>query len=497
LFLTCKQNKLKKAIVIGAGFSGLSAAINLAHQGWEVQVLEKNAAPGGRASKFSAEGFTFDLGPSWYWLPDVFERFFEQFGKKSSDYYKLHLLDPSYRVFYGPGDSLDIPSGPEEVAAAFESIEAGAGPKLMKMLNDAKYKYEIGMNELVYKPALSISEYLTPEVMRGALKMKIFTSMDKYVRQNFRNPRLFPILWFPVVFLGSTPRRTPALYSLMNWADMGLGTWYPEGGMYSVVEGFYRLALEKGVKFHFNTPVTRIISSGTKVSSVMTSTGEFKADAYIASADYHHVEQELLIPADRRYSPSYWDKREMAPSALLFFLGVNKKIAGLQHHNLMFDEDFDTHAEAIFENPAWPEKPLLYVSATSVTDPGAAPEGMENIVVLIPVAPGLDDSEEVRKHYLDLSIGRLEKLCGENIRDHIVFSRSYAHREFSQDFNAYKGNAYGLGNTLKQTAIFKPRITSKLENMVYAGQLTTPGPGVPPTIISGQVAANLIHKRLG
>lgn len=488
----------KKVIVIGAGFSGMAAATSLASKGFSVTVVEKNSIPGGRARNHSEKGFMFDLGPSWYWLPDVFESYFNRFGKSVKDYYELVRLDPSYKIFYSKDEYYNVPTGSEHVAALFEKIEPGSGSKLKKFLKEAEYKYNLGINNLVYKPAKSLFEYMSWEVISGIFKLHVFTSWHKYVMKNFKDPRLYPVLAFPIIFLGATPKRTPALYNLMNYADMELGTWYPMGGMFSVVEAFVKLAEEKGVTFMYDSPVEKILTSGKKVTGVVIGEKVLEADYVLGSADYHHLDTKLLPAELRQYSDKYWDSREMAPSSLLFYIGVNKRLENLEHHNLIFDEDFEQHANAIFETPKWPEKPLLYISCTSKTDPVVAPEGMENLVILIPVAPGIPDTDDTREKYYEEALSRLERLTGQSIKDHVVYKRIYAHRDFAADYNAYKGNAYGLGNTLMQTAILKPRIQhKKLKNLYFAGQLTTPGPGVPPTIISGLVSANEIFKQEG
>ncbi|MFC2114170.1 phytoene desaturase family protein [Bacteroidota bacterium] len=486
----------KEVVIIGAGFSGMASAAVLAQKGFKVKVLEKLDQAGGRARKFSAEGFTYDMGPSWYWMPEVFEDFFQRFGKTASDYYQLKRLDPSYRVFYGKDDFKDIPAGSEQVMKLFETMEKGAGQKLKKFLKDAAYKYRIGVGELVHKPGKSVMEFARLDILKSMFKMQLFSSFYAYVRKNFKNPRLHPILYFPIIFLGATPKRTPALYSLMNYADMELGTWYPMGGMYEVVEGFKKLAESLGVEFIFNAEVTKINIENSQVKSVVAGGKEYKTDVLLASADYQFVEQQLLPKEFRRYSPNYWDKREMSPSSLIFYLGIDKKLDNFQHHTLLFDEEFEPHAQAMFEKPEWPEKPLLYTSVTSKTDPTVAPEGKENLMVLIPVAPGLKDTEETREKYYKLVIQRLEQVTGQEIGKHVIYKRSYAHNDFVNDYHAYKGNAYGLGNTLRQTAFLKPGIVNKkLPNLFYTGQLTTPGPGVPPVIISGQVVANEIIKQ--
>ena len=485
----------KRVIVIGAGFAGLSTATALAHQGFDVTILEKNSSPGGRARSFSEDGFTFDMGPSWYWMPDVFEKYFATFGKKVSDYYELIRLDPGYTIFFGSNDTLSVPAQPEELYALFEQHEPGSSTRLKTFLEEAAYKYEVGMNEFVYKPGLSLMEFADQRVVRSAFRLQMLTSMAAHVDKLFYSPYLRKLLKFPVLFLGATPENTPAMYSLMNYADLVLGTWYPRGGMYKIVEGMVSLAENLGVKIRTSQNVQRIITHGRLATEVVTEQGRFDADIVVAGADYHHVDTELLGPAAQNYSEAYWNKRVMAPSSLLFYLGVNKKLDKLEHHNLFFDEDFAQHAQEIYEDPQWPSKPLFYVCCSSKTDPDCAPPGHENVFLLIPVAPGLEDTPELRERYYHVVMDRLEKLTGQSVRDAVVYRRSYAHQDFISDYNAFKGNAYGLANTLSQTAVLKPSLKSKkIKNLYYTGQLTVPGPGVPPSLISGLVVAKEIAK---
>ena len=488
----------KKALVIGSGFAGLSAASSLAQKGFDTTILEKNSSIGGRARQFSDSGFTFDMGPSWYWMPDVFESYFKRFGKSVSDYYQLKRLDPSYQVVYGQNDGMPIPAEMKELEALFESIEKGAGLQLREFLKQAAYKYEVGINKLVYKPGRSLSEFASLKLLVDVIRMDVFQSMSKHVRKFFRHPKLIQLMEFPVLFLGALPQNTPALYSLMNYADMSLGTWYPEGGMHKIVEGMRSLAEELGVHILTNHAVEKIVSTNGRVSKVITNQGEFTADVIVAGADYHHVETQLLDPKDRNYSDKYWDNRVMAPSSLLYYVGLNKRIDGLLHHNLFFDTDFAPHAHNIYTDPQWPEDPLFYASLTSKTDATVAPEGHENLFLLIPVAPGLEENEEIRDRYFDMIMTRMERFTGQALKDHVVYYRSYAHKDFKDDYNSFKGNAYGLANTLKQTAILKPSLKSKkLKNLYFTGQLTTPGPGVPPSLISGLVVADEIEKEHG
>ena len=487
---------MKTAGIIGSGFAGLAAACSLAKEGFKVKVFEKNEGLGGRARKFEEQGFMFDMGPSWYWMPEVFENFFNTFGKSASDYYNLVRLDPSYNVVFGKDDIISMPADYNELEQLFEEIEPGSSENLKKFLAEAEYKYKVGMEEFVWKPGLSLTEFADIRVLKSAFRLQMFTSIASQIEKLFKNEKLREILKFPVLFLGATPENTPALYSLMNHADLVGGTWYPMGGMHKIIEGFVSLAKELGVEFHVNEPVSSIEVKGKKAAGFTTSKGSYEFDYIVAGADYHHVEQHLVPKEFRSYSEKYWDKRTMAPSSLLFYLGLDKKIDGLEHHNLFFDRDFDLHAKEIYTEPAWPTDPLFYISSPSKTDPSVAPEGKENIFMLMPLAPGIEDSEELREKYFNMICDRMQHILGVDIREHIVYKRSFCLNDFVNDYNAFKGNAYGLANTLKQTAILKPRIHhKKISNLYYTGQLTSPGPGMPPSIISGQVVAGIIAKK--
>lgn len=484
----------KKVTIIGSGFSGLAAACYLAKQGCEVTVLEKHDRVGGRARQYSSDGFTYDMGPSWYWMPDIFEKFFADFGKKVSDYYELERLSPSYRVYFDDGP-IDIPSDINELYALFESIEKGSAVKLKQFLKEAEYKYQIGMNDLVYKPGLSLMEFMNVRFFKGIFKLDVFKSIASHIRKSFTDPKLIQLLEFPVLFLGALPQNTPALYSLMNYSDMVGGTWYPKGGMVSVINGMHKLALELGVKFELNADVSKINVQGNLAKEIKTSRSYNGFDVIVSSADYHFTEQTLLDKPYRNYSENYWKTRKMAPSSLIFYLGVNKKLPNLLHHSLFFDEDFDLHAQEIYTNPKWPTKPLIYLSSTSQTDLSTAPPGCENLFILIPIAPELKEDQKTNDFYFDLCIKRIEKHIGVSFKDNIIFRRDYAGSDFVKDYNSFRGNAYGLANTLSQTAILKPTlINKKVKNLFYTGQLTVPGPGVPPCLISGKLVAEQVEK---
>lgn len=489
----------KKVIVIGAGFAGLSAASFMAKAGWDVTLLEKHNMPGGRARQLKEQGFTFDMGPSWYWMPDVFERYFAQFNRKVGDYYKLHRLDPSYRIYWDEGFT-DIPANYQELKALLESMEPGAGAALDKFMHEAAYKYEVGINKLVFKPGQGLGEFMDMDLIKGVFKLDVFTSIKSHIAKHFKHPRIRQLMEFPVLFLGALPENTPALYSLMNYADIKLGTWYPEDGMHSVVKAMATLAEELGVRIRYNHDVKEMVMQANTLKRVVCANGEeFEADVVIGGADYHFIETQLLQPNHRSYSDAYWDKRLMAPGSLLYYIGVNRKVPSVLHHSLFFDVPFDAHGREIYVTEQWPKEPLFYLSASSRTDLNAAPEGCENLFILIPVAAGLTgDTEELRQKYLDIVLQRFARITGDDIRKDIIYCKTYAHTDFINDYHAFKGNAYGLANTLMQTAILKPSCRSKkIPNLFYTGQLTVPGPGVPPSLISGEVVAGQVVKHFG
>jgi phytoene desaturase len=488
---------MAKVAVIGSGFSGLAAACFAAKAGHDVSVFEKNASIGGRARSYTEAGFTFDMGPSWYWMPDVFESFFNAFDKSASDYYQLKQLDPGFQVIFGANDVLQVPAKLDDLYAVFESVEAGSSIALKKFLKEAAFKYEVGMQDLVYKPAYSWLEYANLDVAKGMIQANLFSSVSSYVRGYFKDPKLRALMEFPVLFLGAMANKIPALYTMMNYSALVQGTWYPEGGMFKIIEGMQSLASSLGVEFHTNSEILKIEAEAGLVKALHTGSARIPIQGIIASADYNHVEQNLLDPEYRNYSASYWEKKTFAPSCLIYYLGVNKKINKLQHHNLFFDADFEKHAESIYKFSEWPAEPLFYVCCPSKTDGEVAPEGMENIFILVPIATGLEDTEEKRESYFAGIIKRIETFTGTTFKENIIYKKNYSLDNFVDDYHAYGGNAYGLANTLNQTAVLKPSLRNKkLKNMFYTGQLTVPGPGVPPALISGQVAAKELLKYL-
>lgn len=483
---------MKTVIVIGSGFSSLASACYLAKAGYKVTVLEKNEQLGGRASLWEKDGYRFDMGPSWYWMPDVFEKFFDDFGKSVSDYYSLEKLSPAYRVVFGKEDYIDIADNQKEIAEKFESIEKGSGDKLLKFLNAAKDNYRIAMQNLVYNPGKSLLELVSFE---SAARLNLFVqNVSSQIRKDIKNPKLRSILEFPVLFLGAKPNKTPAFYNFMNYADFGLGTWYPKGGFNAVALGMVQLAKELGVEFQVNSNVTGFDYEEGKIKSVKTDQQIFPADIVVSGADYAHTEK--LLDENKNYHEDYWQKKTFAPSCFLYYVAFNRKVKRLLHHNLFFDTDFEQHAKEIYDTKELPKKPLFYANFSSISDDSLSPEGTDTGFFLIPVAVDLDDNQEVHDRYFEIIMDRIEKCTGENLRDAVVFKRSFGVNDFKERYNSCRGNAYGLANTLLQTSVLRPSITNKkIKNLFYTGQLTVPGPGVPPALISGKVVTDFILKK--
>lgn len=484
----------KKIAIIGSGFSGLSAAAYAAQAGHKVDVFEKNDKPGGRARQFKTEnGYTFDMGPSWYWMPDIIEGFFEDFGFSTQDFFDLVSLNPQFEMIFSD-DKIDVPESLEDLKIIFENLEKGSSDQLEKFMQSARFKYEVGMQEFVNKPCYHWSEFASSKILKSTLKLNLFSNFRSYINTYFSNPKIKALMEFPVIFLGASPKKIPALYSLMNYGGYGLGTWYPMGGFYQLVLAMKKVAVLQGASFHFNHSVEEIKTQKGRVKSLVVNGKELEYDAVIASSDYHHTES-LLSRQQRNYTEKYWAKRTFAPSCLIYYLGFKQPIPNLKHHTLFFEHDLDKHIDSIYKDKKWPENPLFYACCPSKTDATVAPKGHDNLFLLMPISTGIQDDEDVREKYFNEMISRLEKhTAAKNLISKIEYKRSYAVRDFSRDYNAYGGNAYGLANTLSQTAVLKPKIKNKKNrNLFYTGQLTVPGPGVPPSIISGKIVANEVN----
>jgi len=481
----------KKIAIIGSGFSALSASCYLAKYGNKVTIFEKNDTIGGRCRQIKKEGFTFDIGPSWYWMPDIFDKFFADFNKKTSDYYKLDKLSPAYKIFF-EDDVITIGDSIEKICNEFERIEAGSSVELRKFIKKAGKNYDIAINKVVLKPGISPLELITPET---AMRVnQFFKTISSDVRKKFKNPKLISTLEFPVLFLGAKPNKTPSFYNFMNYADFGLGTWHPKGGMYEIVKAMSGLAKSLGVEIKTNCPVSKIHVNNKNAKSITINNKTLNFDVVLSGADYHHSET-LLDKQYRQYSKNYWKKKTFAPSSLLFYVGFNKKLKNIEHHNLFFDTNFEAHAQDIYDEPRWPKEPLFYANFPSKTDNSMAPEDCETGFFLIPIAPAIEDTEALRQEYFNIIINRFENLTKQDVKNSIIFKHSFCVKDFIKDYNSYKGNAYGMANTLFQTAFLRPKLKSKkVNNLYFTGQLTVPGPGVPPAIISGKLVAELINK---
>jgi phytoene desaturase len=485
----------KTAIVIGSGLGGLGTACLLAKAGYQVTVLEKNDQLGGRAGLLEAEGFRFDMGPSWYLMPDIFERFFELLGEKVNDHLDLVPLSPSYRVFYKDSTAtLDIYGDLVRDKATFTTIEPGAGDQLQRYVDTASYLYKTSIDSLLFRDYQHVGDMFRWDILRQAPKLKIFQNLHHYVAKHFRDQHLQQIMEYPAVFLGSSPYRTPAFYSLLSHALFRQGVLYPRGGIYKLVEALAAIGRTQGVQYRTNAEVQHIEVDGGKAVGVRVDSQFLPADIVISNADPHHTDTQLLAPADRDYSADYWQHRVVAPSALLLYLGVNRQYPSLQHHNLLFSRDWQANFAQIFDYPRFPTDPSLYVCAPSKTDPTVAPPSHENLFVLVPIAAGLDYTQDQLETYADQVLAAIEThMQLPNLRQHLVYKKLFCVKDFSERLHSFRGTGLGLAHTLLQTASFRPHNKSrKVQNLYHVGGNVHPGIGMPSTLISAELVVRQV-----
>ncbi|HEQ72647.1 MAG TPA: phytoene desaturase [Spirochaetia bacterium] len=488
----------KKVVMIGAGLAGLAGAALLARNGSEVTVVEQLDSPGGVAGRHTEAGFTFDTGPSWYLMNGVYERFFGLFGKKPADYYDLVKLEPSYRIFFGDGTTADVTTDPQATEALFERLEPEGGKKIRRFLKNSALKYRIAVDRFIYREYRSMLPFLNPALLFSGLRLDIFSKLDSFVGRYFKDPRSRQIVEFNTVFLGSSPYRTPALFSLMAHADITEGVSFPRGGVYELVKALHALCLEQGVRFKFKTPVEKIVIEKGRAAGVATSAGFIPADVVVAGTDYHHADTALVDDRYRNYSARYWKTRVIAPATFLILLGLDRPVPGLAHHNFYFASDWKRHFDSIFDRPSWPDDPSYYVGVVSKTAPAMAPAGGENLFILVPVAPGLPDTDAIRASFSRAIISHVSKVIGVPLEKHIAVKKIIAHRDFEETLHYYKGTGLGLSHTLFQTALFRPaRRHRRVKNLYYTGHYTQPGIGMPMAVIGSELLAARVTREMG
>lgn len=489
----------KRAIVIGAGFSGLATAALLAHDGWSVTVLEKNATVGGRARVLKKQGFTFDMGPSWYLMPEVFERFFSIFGKKTSDFYQLKRLSPSYRVAFADGENLDVTNSTKDTQNWMEKLEPGAGKRFSDFLAVMKKTYQLSTERLVYLDVFSWRDWLNwthfSTVVKLSMAYPFWQSWDSFVARFFKHLKIHQLLTFPAVFLGGSPFNTPALYSILSWADFGKGVWYPVGGMGKIVEALVAIAESQGVTIKTKAEVNTIVVKNGRVTGVRVGKLFLPAEVVVGASDLATLETKLLSPQHQTYPEAFWRKQTMGISAVLLYLGIKKRLKNVLHHTLYFSEKWHENFAAIFKHRQLPTNPSWYASVRSISDRSIVPAGAEELFVLVPIAARTDYSGAELKALADGVISHVEQTFGQTFSSDIVVKQLYTPSHFAADYGAYQGTALGIAHTLRQSLWGRPRGKSrKVAGLYYAGQYTNPGVGVPMALISGQIAARTIDQ---
>ncbi len=488
----------KSVIIIGGGIGGLALAGMLGKSGYKVTIVEKNEMIGGRARIFKDKGFMFDMGPSWYMMPDVFEHFFEILGEDIKSYYSLERLSPSYQItLKSDGKSYKFYSDMKKNKELFESIESGAGEVLEKFLMKGQDQYELSKAEFMYKNYNSIRDFMTLRVMRQGAKLPLFKKQKQIIEKLFKSEILRKALQYQTVLLGTAPGDTPGIYTLMNYVDLVLGEWYPNTGIRAVPNSLESIAKKYGVEIRLNALVKNIIVENDIAKGVLLENGEtLFADIVVSNADVEHTDRKLLPKAYQTKSDKYWESRVLAPSAFILYLGVKGNLPQMEHHNLLFTKNWEEGFGQIFKKPEWPHDPSLYVCMPSKTDKTVAPEGHENLFVLVPIASGLEYTEDFAAEYAEKVLSEIEQYYNiSDLKERIVVQHMYSVKDFIADYNAFKGTALGLAHTLSQTAIFRPNnIHKKIKNMYYVGAGTNPGIGMPICLISAELAYKRIEN---
>ncbi len=504
-----------RAVVVGGGVAGLATACLLARDGHSVTVLEKNGELGGRVGVWEQDGFVFDTGPSWYLMPEVFDHFYRMMGTTAADQLDLVPLRPGYRIYGEPARDaadppIDVPHGTDAVAAVFESREPGAGHRIRAYLGSATKTYSAAVTSFLYNPFSSWRGVISVAVLRSApAVLPLLTrSLWRFVARRFGDLRLRQILGYPAVFLGTSPFDAPALYHLMSHLDLVQGVEYPLGGFRSVIASLVRIAREHDVTLLTDSDVVAIRSERGAVRSV-----EFdrdgtrrliEADLVVSAIDEHHTETVLLAEADRSYPPRRWKKQVSGPGAVLLMLGVRGGLPELLHHTLFFSDDWHDNFDAIFSSPTRvPDVPSLYVCMPSATDDDVAPEGHENLFVLVPLPPdptigrgGTGASGDDRVNEItDRAVAQIARWAGiPDLASRIVVRRTVGPADFAERFNTFRGSALGPSHTLRQSAFLRGVMRSRrITGLFYAGATSVPGVGLPMCLISAELV--LKHVR--
>lgn len=484
-------------LIVGAGIGGLSLAALLAENGKQVTIIEKNSSPGGRARYYKEQGYTFDMGPSWYIMPDIYEKYFNNLGLNISDCYNLVRIDPSYRIFFKNSEKIDISSNLGENLKLFNTFEKNGGEKLKKYLEKAERDYKVAVDQLLMRDYDLLRNLVSGRLILDSLKLPLFGNIDDYISNIFTSEKAKRILEYSIGFIGGSPKNTPSIYYIMNYVDLNLGVWYPIGGIGKIVEKLFELCNKRGVNFLFNENVTKITTEKGTVTGVETSKENYKAEIVIVNADYPHSELNLLETSNRTYPKKYWDNKLFAPSALVIYIGLSKKIQNLVHHNLYLAGDWNLSFNILYDldDPEWPANVSYYVNVTSKTDPSISPKQGETIFILIPTPENFSDTTEARELLYKKILQHIEKIIGEEIIGYEKVKRIFGPNDFVEDYNAFKGTSLGLVHTLTQSAIFRPSHRSKkIKNLYYNGHYTHPGIGIPLVLMSSQILSkNLIE----